>query len=266
MCAITKVAITVMIAVIVLRCSFQTEAAMGRCAAGMAPQSTSAVLLDSLGTLVSMEWPAPHLREELLRRTGVDVGEEAAERAFRAEIAYYLEHQLEGSDPDALSDLRDRCAEAMRDALGDPGWLDHATARAAMLGALHFDAFPDAPATLRTLRERGLRLVVASNWDFSLPEVLERAGLAELLDGVVTSATVGATKPDPAVFSAALEVAGCDAAEAVHVGDSLENDVAGARAAGIEPVLLDRSGAASPDGVRAIASLGELPGLLDAPP
>src|SRR4051812_13653435 len=179
MCAITKVAITVMIAVIVLRCSFQTEAAMGRCAAGMAPQSTSAVLLDSLGTLVSMERPAPHLREELVRRTGVDVGEEAAERAVRAEIAYYLDHQLEGSDPAALSDLRDRCAEAVRGSLGMEA-LDRATAREAMLAALRFAAFPDAPATLRALRERGLRLVVASNWDCSLPEVLDRVGLAEL--------------------------------------------------------------------------------------
>jgi putative hydrolase of the HAD superfamily len=231
----------------------------------MARQSTSAVLLDSLGTLVSMDWPAPHLREELLRRTGVDVGEEAAERAVRAEIAYYLEHQLEGSDPAALSDLRDRCAETVRDSLGMEG-LDHATAREAMLGALHFAAFPDAPAALRQLRERGLRLVVASNWDCSLPEVLTDAGLAPLLDGVVTSATVGATKPDRAVFEAALEVAGCEPGQAVHVGDSLENDVAGARAAGIEPVLLDRGGGASSDGVTAIASLAELPGAIPGAP
>jgi putative hydrolase of the HAD superfamily len=230
----------------------------------MARQSTSAVLLDSLGTLVSMEWPGPHLREELLRRTGVDVGEEAAERAFRAEISYYLEHQLEGSDAAALGDLRDRCAEAMRTALAMDG-LDHPTARAAMLDALHFAAFPDAPPALRALRERGLRLVVASNWDCSLPEVLARAGLAPLVDGVVTSATVGATKPDPALFDVALEVAGCEPAEAVHVGDSLENDVAGARAAGVEPVLLDRGGAAH-DGVTAIRSLDELPELVGTPP
>src|SRR5690349_7538535 len=161
-CAIANVATSVMIAVAVFRCSFQNEAPMTRCAARMTP--TSAVLLDSLGTLVSMDWPAPHLREELRRRTGVDVGAEAAERAFLAEISYYLAHQLEGSDPAALEDLRDRCATAMSDALGMEG-LDQATARAAMLGALHFSAFPDAPAALQELRGRGLRLVVASNWD-----------------------------------------------------------------------------------------------------
>src|SRR5256885_9830213 len=117
MCATTKVAITVMIAVIVLRWSFQIDPAMGRCVAGMAPQSTSAVLLDSLGTLVSMEWPAPHLREELRRRTGVDVGQEAAEPAAAAEISYYLEHQLEGSGPEALEDLPDRCAAVVQEEL-----------------------------------------------------------------------------------------------------------------------------------------------------
>jgi putative hydrolase of the HAD superfamily len=227
----------------------------------MARQSTSAVLLDSLGTLVSMEWPAPHLRRELLERTGVDVGEEASERAFIAEISYYLQHQLDGSDPAGLSDLRDRCARAMSDALGMEG-LDHATARAAMLGALHFAAFPDAPGALRALRERGLRLVAASNWDCSLPGILEQAGLAALLDGVVTSATVGVTKPDPRLFERALDVAGCEPAAAVHVGDSLENDVGGARAAGIEPVLLDRAGAGAPNGVTTIASLEELPAVI----
>src|SRR3954451_15179178 len=72
--AITKVAISVMIAMTVLRGTFQKDAAMRRFAAPMARQSTSAVLLASLGTLVSMEWPAPHLPEELLRHTAVYVG------------------------------------------------------------------------------------------------------------------------------------------------------------------------------------------------
>ena len=59
----------------------------------------------------------------------------------------------------------------MRETIAEPA-LDHATARAAMLAAIRFDAFPDAAPALRELREGGLRLVVASNWDCSLPEVL----------------------------------------------------------------------------------------------
>jgi HAD superfamily hydrolase (TIGR01509 family) len=104
--------------------------------------------------------------------------------------------------------------------------------------------------------------VVASNWDCSLPHVLERAGLAELVDGVVASAVVGFDKPAPELFEAALELAGCDASEAVHVGDSPSEDVAGAAAVGVRPVLLRRDGTQRGDATTTIASLAELPGLL----
>jgi HAD superfamily hydrolase (TIGR01509 family) len=78
-----------------------------------------------------------------------------------------------------------------------------------------------------------------------------------LVDDVVTSAEAGAAKPDPAPFRAGLEAAGVSAAEAVHVGDSRENDVAGAAAAGIRALLVDRDG-----GRGDIASLAELPAVL----
>jgi putative hydrolase of the HAD superfamily len=87
----------------------------------------------------------------------------------------------------------------------------------------------------------------------------------------VASASVGADKPARAVFDAALELAGCGPEHALHVGDSPTNDVAGAAAAGIRAVLLERGEArpdAVPDDHRAvapvatIASLAELPGLL----
>jgi putative hydrolase of the HAD superfamily len=72
---------------------------------------------------------------------------------------------------------------------------------------------------------------------------------------------VGVAKPGRAIFERALELAGADPGEAVHVGDSLENDVVGARAAGIRPVLVARDGSL-PAGVETIRSLTELPSLL----
>ena len=74
----------------------------------------------------------------------------------------------------------------------------------------------------------------------------------------MTCASAGASKPDPAIFEYALELAGCSAARALHVGDSLEEDVNGARAAGIEAVWLNRAGAPATDGVPTIATLDEL--------
>ena len=84
--------------------------------------------------------------------------------------------------------------------------------------------------------------MAVSNWDCSLPEVLKRVGLGELLDGVVSSAMAGARKPDPAIFAPALELAGVGPEEALHVGDTHEEDVEGARSAGIRSLLLDRNG------------------------
>jgi putative hydrolase of the HAD superfamily len=123
------------------------------------------------------------------------------------------------------------------------------------MGSLRFEAFEDAAPALTQLRSHGLRLVVVSNWDCSLPEVLDRVGLLPLLDAVVTSAEVGAAKPAPAVFDAGLDAAGCDAAEAVHVGDSAENDVEGARAAGIRALLLSRGGQGDLSTLAQLASL-----------
>jgi putative hydrolase of the HAD superfamily len=219
-----------------------------------------AVLLDALGTLVRLEPPAPRLRAQLSRLAGVEVSEEQAERGFRAEIAYYLQHHGEGRDAASLELLRDRCARVLADELG-LGGVELAPVRAAMLASLEFTAYPDAPGALRELREQGLRLVVASNWDCSLGQVLERAGLRSLVDGVVSSAVAGAPKPNPAVFEEALRLAGAGAGEALHVGDSLQNDVEGARAAGVPALLLVREGEAPP-GVEVIRSLGELPSLV----
>jgi putative hydrolase of the HAD superfamily len=218
-----------------------------------------AVLLDALGTLVELRPPAPRL-QRLLRESGVDVSEEQAAAGFAAEIAYYLDHHLDGSDPERLERLRDRCAEEMRRAIDLPG-LDPPTARRAMLGALEFTAYPDVIPALEELRERGLVLVIASNWDCSLPEWLRPTGIVELVHGVVTSAEVGAAKPDPRVFERALSLAGVAPGEAVHVGDKVDNDLEGAATAGVRGVLVQRQGDPPPD-VEAIRSLRELAALV----
>jgi putative hydrolase of the HAD superfamily len=218
------------------------------------------VLLDALGTLVRLLPPAPRLRAAMLELGGIDVGDVAAERGFRAEISHYLAHHIEGGDREGLERLRDDCAAVMHEALGH-GLLDRATVRRAMLESLELAPFPDVVPALRSLRERGLTLVVVSNWDCSLPDWLGRAGVGELVDGVVSSAVVGEPKPAPAVFRAALELAGATPGEALHVGDSVEGDVEGARAAGVRAVLLDRSGQGR-EGVTTVTSLEEVASLL----
>jgi putative hydrolase of the HAD superfamily len=191
-----------------------------------------AVFLDALGTLVELEPPWVSLRA----RIPAEVSDKRLEQALRAEMAYYRDHAHEGRDEASLADLRERCAGIVSEKLGVE------VTAAELVEAIRFDAYPDAVPALRELRERGLRLVAVSNWDCSLPAVLERCGLGELLDGAVSSAVAGARKPDPSIFELALELARCGPEQAIHVGDTAAEDVVGARAAGIRSLLIDRKG------------------------
>ena len=215
-----------------------------------------AVLLDALGTLLRLEDPVPPLREQLAARCGLDVDQETAGAALAAEIAYYRAHNLEGRDLAALADLRRRCALVLRDALGPAARearIDDVLA--ALLAALRFTPYPDVLPALERMRAAGLRLVVVSNWDVSLHDRLAETGIAERVNGVVASAEVGEAKPASEIFARALVLAGVPADEALHVGDSPDEDVGGARAAGIEPVLLVREGEPAVGGVRTARSL-----------
>lgn len=220
-----------------------------------------AILLDALGTLLDLEPPAPRLKTELAERYEVEISEAEAARAMAAEISFYRNHLDEGRDEPSLNDLRARCAAVLRAAL------PAATRRQlppapelveALLASLRFHAYPDVPGALAGYGARGLQLVVVSNWDVSLHAVLGNVGLRPMLGCVLTAAEAGVRKPDPAIFTHALRLAGVSADEALHVGDSVEEDVAGARAVGIEPVLIVRRGEVEIEGVRTVTSLEQV--------
>lgn len=193
---------------------------------------TRALFLDALGTVLRLDPPWDHLRAAADGRVTAD----AARAAFRRQMAFYRDHSHEGRDEESLGELRARSARILSDELG----VEISTEE--LMDAIRFEAFPDARPALAGARARGIRTIAVSNWDCSLRDVLARVGLSDDFDGVVTSAEVGARKPDPAVFAAALEAAECEAGEALHVGDTVEEDVEGARAAGIRVLLLDREG------------------------
>jgi HAD superfamily hydrolase (TIGR01509 family) len=101
---------------------------------------------------------------------------------------------------------------------------------------------PRVPEALARLRDLGLRLVVVSNSDGTVARSLEAAGLLPFMTQVIDSALVGYEKPDPRIFTAALERAGADPARTLHIGDLYHADVLGARSAGICALLLDPYG------------------------
>ena len=200
--------------------------------------------LDALGTLVELDRPVPRLAAELRARGG-DVSEAQAAAALAEEIAYYRAHHDLGVDAASLALLRTRCAGVLRAALERAGADVRALApdapRDALLAALRFRPFDDVPDALGELRAAGHRLVVVSNWDVSLHEMLRTTGLGALIDGAISSAEAGERKPAPGIFRRALALAGVDPGAALHAGDSLELDVAGARGAGLRAVLVARA-------------------------
>ncbi|WP_022881148.1 HAD family hydrolase [Gryllotalpicola ginsengisoli] len=106
-----------------------------------------------------------------------------------------------------------------------------------------FRAYDDVAGLIERAAGRGIRLALVTNG----PSVVQRAkleatGLADAFDAVVISAEAGVAKPEPRIFRTALDALGVAPGRAWHVGDSLEYDVAGAQAAGVRGVWLNRHG------------------------
>lgn len=101
---------------------------------------------------------------------------------------------------------------------------------------------PGVPEALYRLHAMGLQLVVVSNSDGSVEQLLETKQLRYYFDVVIDSHVVGVEKPDPRIFEIALERSGAKPDQTLHVGDFYHFDVVGARAAGIHPLLLDPYG------------------------
>lgn len=124
--------------------------------------------------------------------------------------------------------------------------------------------FPETASTLVRLKERDLELGIISNFDSRLFTVMRGLGIADAFDTVTISSLAQAAKPAPQIFHVAVEKHAVDPEEALHVGDSLRDDVEGAKKAGLHAVLLDREGRQQEaSGVQIIRSLEGLFPFLD---
>ena len=117
---------------------------------------------------------------------------------------------------------------------------------------------PGTLAALGRLRDAGVRLAVVSNSDGRAATALAAGGLLDLFEFVIDSGEVGVEKPDPRIFRIALDRLGLQASDVLYVGDLYEVDVVGARAAGLDVVLLDASGEHAGRDVRTVRSIAEL--------
>lgn len=197
-----------------------------------------AVSFDMGHTLV---FPRYEVYQELLRAAGVEADREAMEE---------MERRLKGWFDDVVRE------EGLQDGI----WTEYYTRFFAgldlpgekMLEVLlelrdrHTDGVglwtepaPGAEEVLEEVRRRGLKVVCISNNDGRLQQMVAHQGWEGRFDLLVDSEEVGASKPDPAIFEAALEELDMEPSELVHIGDYYSVDVEGARRAGVEGVLYD---------------------------
>ena len=124
--------------------------------------------------------------------------------------------------------------------------------------ARHFELYDDVVPVLAELKQQGMKLALVSN---TSRDLTRSSGTSGSRSTWVSSGSHGKVKPSPLIFAAALELLEVEAADAVMIGDSLEDDVEGAQACGMRAILLDRAGR-FPEHQGRIESLRELPGAL----
>lgn len=245
-----------------------------------------AVSFDAGGTLLGIVEPVGATYARHARRAGFTADPDALERGFAAAFAAAAPLAPPAGWTGALLDFergwwRAIVAASLAHALGEPV----PSARAADFERFFAATFahyaepaawqllPGAVDAVRALHDTGIALAVLSNFDQRLHGLIDGFGLADAFDAVVPSSEAGFAKPARGAFDAVrrrLAPHGTlAAAECLHVGDSMREDVAGALDAGFRAAWLDRDGTGAdglPRGAARIVTLAELPALLDQPP
>jgi len=205
-----------------------------------------AVFFDLYHTLVRYEPP----REELLARALKDFGSKVSPEVFRrplvtADEFIYQEIARSPLGQRSAEDKMALYAKYQGIVLKEAGIEASEQLILGLLGKMQqFDMklvlFDDVVTALTDLKGRGLILGLISNVDRDITPLLNKLGLASLLQVVVTSQNAGFNKPQPEIFQVALRQAGVQASEAIYIGDQYQIDIVGANKAGMKGVLLDR--------------------------
>jgi putative hydrolase of the HAD superfamily len=225
----------------------------------------SAVLFDMGNTLSHLDhaWIAASATRHGTAVSAADV--ERAEYAAKAGVDRLVRARAEGSDASRQKPY----FETLLDALGvapEPAGAIVAEMRTEdARSSLWRVVRPETPRVLGELVARGYTLGVVSNADGRVAGALAREGLHDRFAAIVDSHVVGVEKPDPRIFEIALEACGARPERALYVGDIYEIDVRGARAAGMDALLLDPLGDYPKVDCPRIDSLARLLDLLPPP-
>lgn len=208
------------------------------------------VFFDWSNTLADFYPPREELQSQALRERGIDISTERVKPAlFFADTYIYEANASKSLSTRSREELAALYTEYERILLArtgmdfpdDPSFLTGIIQRTQELFkdsriVLYDDVIP----VLSGLKQEGFTVGLITNIEYDMEPLLRELGLSPILDLVATSREVGVAKPDPEIFRFALERAGTDPDDSVHVGDSYTVDVEGARAVGINAILIDR--------------------------
>lgn len=211
------------------------------------------IFFDAAGTLIHPRRPVGESYAEIARRFGGEASASDVAAAFRRAfsqappLAFGPRH-----DPGELRRLeRNWWREVVAETFAGLTELSDFDAYFEALFAYFaepgsWEPSPDASALLRELRGQGLELGILSNFDYRVVRILEGIGLLDFFDSVTLSAEAGWAKPSPQIFETALAAHQAGPDQGLHVGDSTHLDIAGAKAVGLDAILVRRHGEAPP--------------------
>jgi len=226
--------------------------------------SSTAILFDASLTLWRWEHDPAFVLFEALHRAGMRVEEQAVRTCYDALRPIYAprwrafeSHGRVATDAE-IQDHFDRQNARVLELLtiSDPDRRIMAAIQDAFTHWRPF-LFPEVCAALAALHSRGIAMAIVSNGWRQAAEA-ERLGIAKYFDAIVGSVHVGYHKPEPEIFRLAIEKLRMAPGQALFVGDDYDDDVIGAKKAGMTPVLIQRDGGPEREDVRTIHSLQEL--------
>lgn len=221
-----------------------------------------AIFFDAVGTLFRVRGGVGQVYWEIARPYGVRATPEAIERTFQEVFS--------GAPPLAFSRIqsgllrrseREWWRRIVLEVFRRVGMIRNFNAYfeevfRAFSGLRGWELYPETREALRELKKAGFILGIISNFDSRILTVCTDLEIFQYLDSIQISSREGAAKPDAQIFQKALQQHRLAPGEAVHVGDSLKDDVTGARSAGLIPIYLNRDQA--PDAPAGVLSIGRL--------
>jgi putative hydrolase of the HAD superfamily len=215
------------------------------------PEPPQVIFLDAVGTLFGIQGSVGEIYQRFAQAAGIEVDAAALNKAFFQSFAAAPKAAFPGVDPAQLPELeyawwRAVAAESFTRVGVYPQFADFEVFFRPLfnhfLTAAPWQLYPEVPAVLAAWQRQGIRLGVLSNFDSRLYAVLKALELRSFFSSVTISTQVGAAKPDPGIFQAALAAQQLELSVggAWHIGDSWAEDVVGAAQMGLTPIWLNR--------------------------